>query len=274
MVRAIDEAKHTYYSSKFSSASARDLFHLVGSLTSDRQKILPACDSDNQLANKVADFFSTKINKIRENLSKIATEEPNITIPELSCSFTSFQTVSSESVRKVILKSPTKSSTVDPIPTSVLKISVVLDALLPVVSCMMNQSLLTGCVPACMKSAAITPLIKKVNMDHNDLKNYRPISQLPFISKALEKIVSSQLQKYMSLNSLHEPLQSAYKPGHSTETAILKVKNDIDYALGNRKGVLLVLLDLSAAFDTVDHSILLKRMTTYLGVSGTAHIVY
>ena len=75
----------------------------------------------------------------------------------------------------------------------------------------------------------------------------------------------------MSLNDLHEPLQSAYKSGHSTETAILRMKNDIDHALGNRKGVLLVLLDLSAAFDTVDHSILLRRMTTYLGVSGRVH---
>ena len=77
--------------------------------------------------------------------------------------------------------------------------------------------------------------------------------------------------EYMSLNDLHEPLQSAYKPGHSTETAILRVNNNIDHALGNRKGVLLVLLDLSAAFDMVDHSILLRRMTTYLGVSDRVH---
>ena len=79
----------------------------------------------------------------------------------------------------------------------------------------------------------------------------------------LEKIVSAQMLEYMSLNDLHEPLQSAYKPGHSTETAILRVKNDIDHALGNRKGGLLVLLDLSAAFDTVDHP--------YLGVSDRVH---
>ena len=78
-------------------------------------------------------------------------------------------------------------------------------------------------------------------------------------------------RKVISLNDLQESLQSAYKPGHSTETAILKVKNDIDHALRTRKGVLLVLLDLSAAFDTVDHSILLRRMTTYLGVSDRVH---
>ena len=92
----------------------------------------------------------------------------------------------------------------------------------------------------------------------------------------LEKIVSAQMLEYMSLNDLHEPLQSAYKPGHSNETAILRMKNDIDHAIGNRKGVLLVLLDLSAAFDTVDHSILLRRMTTWacltVSMSGSNRI--
>ena len=83
--------------------------------------------------------------------------------------------------------------------------------------------------------------------------------------------MSAQMLEYMSLNDLHEPLQPAYKPGHSTETANFKVKNDIDHALGNRKSLLLVLLDLSAAFDTVDHSILLRRMTTYLDVSDRVH---
>ena len=159
----------------------------------------------------------------------------------------------------------------DPIPTSVLKITQILDTLLPVLSKAINDCLLSGCVPICLKSAAVTPLIKKPNLDNNDLKNYRTISQLPFISKVLEKIVSAQMLEYMSLNDLHEPLQSAYKPGHSTETAILRVKNDINHALGNRKVVLLVLLDLSAAVDTFVHSILLRRMTTYLGVSDRVH---
>ena len=77
--------------------------------------------------------------------------------------------------------------------------------------------------------------------------------------------MSAQMLEYMYLNDLHEPLQSAYKPRHSTETAILRVKN---HALGNSKVVLLVLLDLSAAFD---HSILLRRMTTYLGVPDRVH---
>ena len=271
VVKVIDESKHVYYRSKLISASPRDMFKLVGTLTSSKQKVLPICDSDIALANKIALFFSNKIRKIRDILDNMKVDEPTIPSPQISCLFSSFEPVSSATVRKVIQRSPTKSSSLDQIPTSVLKISEVLDVILPVITNIINSSLLQGCVPLSLKSAAVTPLIKKQNLDRNELKNYRPISQLSFISKTLERIVSAQLLDHMSLNLLHEPLQSAYKPGHSTETAILRVKNDIDCALGERKGVLLVLLDLSAAFDTVDHTILLKRMNTYLGISGVAH---
>ena len=74
----------------------------------------------------------------------------------------------------------------------------------------------------------------------------------------------------MLMYNLGEPLQSAYRMAHSTETALLKVKNDIMTAIANRKGVFLVLLDLSAAFDTVDHNILLDRMEREIGITGTA----
>ena len=74
----------------------------------------------------------------------------------------------------------------------------------------------------------------------------------------------------MYSNDLHEPLQSAYKPGHSTETDILKIKNDIDVALDQGDGVLLVLLDLSAAFDSIYHKIMLSRLKFYCGITGNA----
>ena len=78
-----------------------------------------------------------------------------------------------------------------------------------------------------LASAAVTPLIRKTKFLSKRSENYRTISQLPLISKVLEKIVSGQMLQHMSLNDLHEPLQSAYKPGHSTKTAILRVKNDM-----------------------------------------------
>ena len=90
------------------------------------------------------------------------------------------------------------------------------------------------------------------------------------MSKVIEKVVSSQLQNHLSDNSFHEAFQSAYKKGHSTETALLRVQNDILRAVDSGQGACLVLLDLSAAFDTIDHEILLSSMNSQLGVKGTA----
>ena len=98
-------------------------------------------------------------------------------------------------------------------------------------------------------------------MDCNILNNYRPVSNLTFLSKVIEKAVAFYLNKYLINNNLNESLQSAYKSGHSTETALVRVKNDI-------KPVILVLLDLSAAFDTVDHNVLFSRLKDMFGLSG------
>jgi hypothetical protein len=96
------------------------------------------------------------------------------------------------------------------------------------------------------------------------------VSNLPFISKLLEKIVVKRLLAHMEKHNLHEKMQSAYKEFHSTETALIRVQNDILLNLDNKRGVLLVLLDLSAAFDTIDHTTLLHQLQHRLGISGTA----
>jgi hypothetical protein len=102
------------------------------------------------------------------------------------------------------------------------------------------------------------------------LSNYRPVSNLSFISKILEKVVSKRLNDHKTEHNLHEPFQSAYRSGHSTETAVLRVHNDILREIDDGNCVFLVLLDLSAAFDTVSHNIILKRMTSKYGVEGDA----
>jgi cellulose biosynthesis protein BcsQ len=121
-----------------------------------------------------------------------------------------------------------------------------------------------------MKQAIITPLLKKAHLDAEVLKNYRPVSNLSFISKVIERVVADRLANHIATNGLAEPLQSAYRKNHSTETALLKVTNDILRAIDSGKCVLLVLLDLSAAFDTVDHQTLLSRLTQRFGITGTA----
>ena len=101
-------------------------------------------------------------------------------------------------------------------------------------------------------------------------KNFRPISNLSFVSKLAERVAADQIQSYLNEHDLFPSLQSAYRRHHSTETALLKVKNDILMNMENQKVTLLVLLDLSAAFDTVDHRILLDRLQFDFGISGFA----
>ena len=144
-----------------------------------------------------------------------------------------------------------------------------LDMLLPAITDIINHSLASGVVPASMKHALVTPLLKKQSLDPNNAKNYRPVSNLSFLSKVLEKVVAGQLLEHMVTFDLHEPLQSAYRSGHSTETALVRVQNDLLRAVDKKQGVILVLLDLST-FDTIDHNILLLRLEERLGVGGVA----
>ena len=133
-----------------------------------------------------------------------------------------------------------------------------------------NSSLRSSQVPKSMKSAIVTLLLKNSTLDPDILKNYRPVSNLYYISKLLERVVAGRLTDYMTENNLHEHLQSAHKPGHSTETALVKVQNDILTSIDQHGVVILVMLDLSAAFDTIDHDILFSRMENTLGITGQA----
>jgi hypothetical protein len=160
---------------------------------------------------------------------------------------------------------PTTAAT-DPIPTKLLlEFS---DILVPVIQKIVNLSLNTGIVPTLFKEAVVKPLIKKHNLDPEVLSNYRPVSNLPYLSKILERAVADQLKAYLDENELHVKCQSAYRNGHSTETALLRVLNDLLSMIDGGDAALLVLLDLSAAFDTIDHDLLLNRLQNNLGLDS------
>ena len=114
-----------------------------------------------------------------------------------------------------------------------------------------------------LKKAVITPLIKDLSSatDTDELKNYRPISNLPFISKLIERVVDRRLQEHLDHNNLNIENQYGYKQGHSTEMLLLKVMNDLLVACDQNIPSVLLLLDLSAAFDTVDQEKLLDILT-------------
>ena len=123
-------------------------------------------------------------------------------------------------------------------------------------------------MPCALKEAIVKPLIKKPTLDKENLKNFRPVSNLAYLGKLIESVAIDQIEKHLSTHQLHEALQSAYTPDHSTETAVVKVTNDILCALDKRQCVYLVLLDLSAAFDTIDHQVFLSRLQEDYGVVG------
>ena len=106
-------------------------------------------------------------------------------------------------------------------------------------------------------------------LDHNDLNNYRPVSNLCFIAKILEKLVLSHVSSYLNSHNLYNTCQSAYHPGHSTETALLKVVNDLFHSLNKGSMYAIALLDFSSAFDTIDHPIHSQRLHTDFGFTDT-----
>ena len=166
------------------------------------------------------------------------------------------------------MSSPNKSCELDPLPTVLLKSC--LDTLLKPITDIINASLCSGLFPDDFKHAHVNPLLKKTSLSKEDLNSYIPVSNLSFISKILEKVVAKRLRSHVSSNCLSNVSQSAYKEFHSTETALLKVHNDVTLNIVKGKVTALTLLDLSAAFDTIDHGILIKRLSLWYGISGTA----
>ena len=123
--------------------------------------------------------------------------------------------------------------------------------------------------PTSLKSAIVKSLLQKSTLNQDCFKNCRPVFNLSFLSKVIKKVVAVRLFDHMKDNNLLDPTQSAYKPSHSTETALLKVYNNALLDLDQGRGVFQALWDLSAAFDMVDHEVLLNLFESCLGVGGS-----
>jgi len=139
----------------------------------------------------------------------------------------------------------------------------------PILANMINSSLRTSQFPASHKHAVVKPILKQSSLDPAQLTNYRPVSNL-FVSKLLQRCVVAQITKYLNDNDLFPPLQSAYRPRHSTETAVIMIINDAVLAADQGMITLVVLLDCSAAFDTVDHQITIEILENRCGISTSS----
>ena len=254
---------------------------------------------DIVLSNKFAEYFTNKVSNIRDELDNecslqnrdsdfpsdsvneslrrsMASSPDDISVCTINatenskCSHTmqGFSPVDEDEVKKIISKLPNKTSPLDPIPTWLMRKFI--NTLLPIIMSIINNSLRIGSFPSALREAVITPLIKKPTLNPDFLKNYRPVSNLPTLGKILEYPAVSRFKQHFEINGLSETFQSAYKSRHSTETALLKVKNDMCSELDKGKLIMLVLLDLSSAFDTIDHDILVERMKKEFGITSCA----
>lgn len=266
----VENAKTAFFSAKvLASKTCRELFsNLNFLLGKSSASPLPTSHAPEALPQVFADYFSDKIQVIRDSFpppnSLSHFPESRFAGPFLE----SFTPVSEKHVFEILKNTAPKSCELDPIPTKLIYDN--LDVMLPIITHIINSSLLSGTVSCDLKTAVVKPLLKKPSLDNNVLKNYRPVSNLPFVSKILEKVVLEQLLSHLDANNLCNPLQSAYRAKHSTETVLLRVVNDILSAMDDDKLSVLLLLDNSAAFDTIDHSVLISRLETVFGIRSVA----
>ena len=179
-----------------------------------------------------------------------------------------FNMLSNDDVIDIISSLSSKHCELDPVPTTLFKSCITY--IMPYLLYIVNTSLGTGVFPMQFKTAIVRPAGKNLAADRNEKPNYRPVSNLSFLSKFLEKCVLKQLLHHLDENELFNKFQSAYRRFHSCETAMTKITNDIFENMDRNANTFLVFLDLSAAFDLVDHSILLKRLQDHFFIHGTA----
>ena len=179
-----------------------------------------------------------------------------------------FKPVTPEEVVAVLNKAPAKQCSLDPVPTWLVK--QLSGVFAPVIANLCNTSFDQRTLPADQKRAITRPLLKKPSLDASDVNNYRPISNLSFLSKTIERLVDGRIVSFADENSLFPVYQSAYRAQHSTETALVHLYNDMILTIDSGEVGALVLLDMSAAFDTIDHGIMLDVLRRRFGIQDAA----
>ena len=226
---------------------------------------LPECENDEELANRFANFFVDKIQKIRDDLDSYPLYDRPVC--DMTFDMDAFYEIDGNMVKKVITKLQMKSCELDIIPTYILKDNI--EKFLPKVMKIVNLSLAEEKFDQSWKTAILKPLLKKKGLDLIN-SNYHPVSNLSFISKIVESVAMGQFNHHYEINNIAPQHKSPYCEHHSCETALTKVMDEIHWNTEQKKVTVLFCLDLNAAFDMVDHSVLIKVLNKYYGISGSA----
>ena len=247
---------------------AKKLLH-----TDNKHSNQSAAADDARLCEQFSEYFVSKIESLRHSiLSKLSgtsshqslSAEPIHTGQLLE----TILPVTPIEVSKLLTSLPSKSSKLDYIPTSLLKTChLVFSELIAKLATLSFQQ---GCFPHSFKTALITPVIKKPNLDPSNLSNYRPISNLNNISKILEKLFLSRLQPHILASPNFNPYQSAYRRNHSTETALLCTLDHVHHFANNHKSTLLVSLDPTSVLPSIPSTTVLNRRESTFRIAGIA----
>lgn len=259
-----------YYSRKIRECNGqKEMFNCVRNLLDKgKESVLPEHTSPVELANQFSKYFKDKISTIRKSFP------PSCKSGESVSTFTGepltqFEPATEDEVLSIIIKHGIKCAPDDPIPAKVLKTTY--KVFIPIWTELANLSLSQGDME-CLKGGVLLPLIKAMDsiMDCDVYKNYRPVTNLQFLGKLIERIVKIRFDSHLIKNDLNCKNQYGYKNEHSTEMLMTKVSNDLLIACDRKTPTLLMFLDLSAAFDTVDQDKLLQILEKELGIRGVA----
>ena len=260
VVSLISCRKVEYYKHKVAACGKdqRQLYALLNSLLNRKSApILPHSDSAADLASAFSGFFTEKISGIRVDLSRVPLGGEFLVDfsdhVDVVSTLQNFHQVDSDGVRGLIRRLNKTHCQLDPI--NVSKIPLAYESASPFVTKIINKCFEESNFVLSEKESLIHPSLKKPGLDCENMANYRPVSNLTFLSKIIERAMLDQLNPLFVQNGVIPVVQSAYREFHSTETALCKIHNDLVTNTCSRKTSLLLLLDLSAAFDTVDHMI-------------------
>ena len=215
-----------------------------------------------------ADHFLNKIDNIHDATSNaLAAMIEHRSVP----SPVTFWPFTADEITRIVMESPKKQCSKDLAPTFFIKRLCSCTVLSTAVAAICNASFTEGVLPVSQKHTIVRPRLKKSTLDADDLNSYWPISNLTFLSKTIERVMATRFNEHADANDLLPLRQSAYRAHHSTETAVSDVHNRLVRNVDRGGHVsALVLLDLSSAFNTIEHAILLDVLKTRFGIDGMA----
>ena len=256
------------------STSSKLTWRTANTLLHNKKPQSPFSLIDTPLCSKFVVFFCTKIATLRSSVHSLLPSldlspfdgSLFLDLPTSSNLLSLLPEVAVSEVMSLLNALPCKTCGLDFLPTSLLKACSF--SFSQIITRLANLSFSEGVFPTLFKVAQISPILKKPNLDSSTLSNFRPISNLNNISKILEKLFMLRVVDHVSSCDAFNSFQSAYRKGCSTETALLHTVNSIRLNMDASRATLAVGLDLSAAFDTVSHSLLLQRLAVSFGFHG------